>query len=156
MISVRPSPTARRAHPTASETSAISIRGIHGWIGGSSDFDIRHRLSVSPIYEVPFFKNSRGFARQALGGWTLVGIFTARTGTPFSIFDTNFSANAPSGAGIPRYVPSAAVTSKNSGTPVNIGPERLHRFEFACGQFVPLQFDPGNFGLWAVSRHHDD
>jgi len=67
-------------------------------------------------------KNSRGFARQALGGWTLVGIFTARTGTPFSIFDTNFSANAPSGAGIPRYVPSAAVTSKNSGTPVNVAP----------------------------------
>jgi len=105
---------------------------------GSSDFDIRHRLSVSPIYEVPFFKNSRGFARQALGGWTLVGIFTARTGTPFSIFDTNFSANAPSGAGIPRYVPSATLTSKNSGTPVNMGPNNYSVLNLPAANSFPF------------------
>jgi len=105
---------------------------------GSSDFDIRHRLSVSPIYEVPFFKNSRGFARQALGGWTLVGIFTARTGTPFSIFDTNFSANAPSGAGIPRYVPSATITSKNSGTPVNMGPNNYSVLNLPAANSFPF------------------
>src|SRR5258707_815497 len=105
---------------------------------GSSDFDIRHRLSVSPIYEVPFFKNSRGFARQALGGWTLVGIFMARTGTPFSIFDTNFSANAPSGAGLPRYLPSATLTSKNSGTPANMGPNNYSVLNLPAGNSFPF------------------
>ena len=52
---------------------------------GSSDFDVRHRLTVTPIYQIPFFKDGRGVGHQMLGGWTLVGIFTARTGAPFSI-----------------------------------------------------------------------
>ena len=85
---------------------------------GSSDFDIRHRLTVTPIYEVPFFKNSRGFLRQTLGGWTAVGIFTLRTGTPFTIFDSFNSANAGAGYGIPRYVPTGRVPRLSTGTPV--------------------------------------
>jgi hypothetical protein len=82
---------------------------------GSADFDIRHRLAITPIYELPFFKSGKGVARQILGGWTLVGIFTARTGTPFSIFDSSFSANAPAGNGIPRYIPSGALPSLSTG-----------------------------------------
>jgi hypothetical protein len=91
---------------------------------GSSDFDIRHRLTVSPIYETPWFKNGHGFGHQLFGGWTLVGIFTVRTGTPFSVFDTSFSANAGAGYGIPRYVPTAGITSTSTHTPVNVGPNQ--------------------------------
>ena len=90
----------------------------------SSDYDIRHRLTVAPIYEVPFFKNGRGFERQALGGWTLVGLFTIRTGTPFSVFDTTNSLNAGAGYGIPRYVPNAPITSLNAHSPQNVGPNQ--------------------------------
>ena len=85
---------------------------------GSSDFDIRHRLTVSPIYEIPFFKNGKGFTRQALGGWTLVGILTVRTGTPFSVFDTTNSLNAGAGFGIPRYVPNGSIPKLNTGSGV--------------------------------------
>lgn len=84
----------------------------------SSDFDIRHRLALTPIYQIPFFKSGKGFGRQVLGGWTLVGIFTARTGTPFSVFDTTFSRNAGSGNGIPRYVPSTALRTMSTGNGV--------------------------------------
>jgi hypothetical protein len=92
---------------------------------GSSDYDIRHRVAITPIYNLPFYKNGRGVARQVLGGWTVVGIFTARTGTPFSIFDTSFSANAAAGNGIPRYVPSTgSVPRMSTGTPVNVGPNQ--------------------------------
>lgn len=54
---------------------------------GNADFDIRHRVIVSAVYETPFFKNSKGFLAQALGGWSLAPIFSANTGTPFTIFD---------------------------------------------------------------------
>ena len=92
---------------------------------GSSDFDVRHRLAVTPIYDLPFYKTGRGLGRQILGGWRVVGIFTVRTGTPFSIFDTTNSANASAGAGIPRYVPSTgSVPRTSSGTPVNVGPNQ--------------------------------
>ena len=108
---------------------------------GSSDYDIRHRLSVSPIYAVPFFKNGRGFGHQVLGGWTLVGIFTARTGTPFSIFDTTSSANAASGAGIPRYVPiTGTVPRTSTGTPVNVGPNQYTVLTLPAANSAP--FDP--------------
>lgn len=91
---------------------------------GSADFDIRHRLTVAPIYEIPFFKNGRGFERQALGGWTLVGLFTVRTGTPFSVFDTTNSLNAGAGYGIPRYVPTTPITSLSAHSPQNVGPNQ--------------------------------
>jgi outer membrane receptor protein involved in Fe transport len=89
---------------------------------GSSDFDIRHRITISPIYELPWLKNGRDWKHQVGGGWTIVGLFTARTGVPFSIYDTTNSLNAGSGTGIPRYVPSAAIISTNTGTPVNVAP----------------------------------
>lgn len=53
---------------------------------GSSDFDIRHRFVVLPIREIPWLKNGRDWKHQVAGGWTLVGVFTVRTGVPFSIF----------------------------------------------------------------------
>ena len=91
---------------------------------GSSDFDIRHRLTVAPIYELPFFKSGRGWKRQTMGGWTLVGLFTVRTGTPFSVFDTTSSLNAGAGDGIPRLVPSTPITSTSTHTPQNVGPNQ--------------------------------
>ena len=43
-------------------------------------------LTLNYIYELPFFKKSTNpFARQALGGWELVGIYTARSGLPQTV-----------------------------------------------------------------------
>ncbi len=54
---------------------------------GSSDFDIRQRLAVSAVWEIPAFKSGTGLAHQILGGWSVDPIWTAETGQPYSIFD---------------------------------------------------------------------
>ena len=54
---------------------------------GPADFDVRHRFVGSLIWNVPFGKDKSGFAKALLDGWTVTGIFNARTGTPFTIFD---------------------------------------------------------------------
>ncbi|HMG35357.1 MAG TPA: carboxypeptidase regulatory-like domain-containing protein [Blastocatellia bacterium] len=54
---------------------------------GYADFDVRHRFVTSFNWSVPFWKNTDGVAGRVLGGWELTGIFTARTGTPFTVFD---------------------------------------------------------------------
>lgn len=58
---------------------------------GSSDFDVRHRLTVSYIYELPFgqgkrvFGNARGLTEKLAGGWAVNGISTFMTGNYFSV-----------------------------------------------------------------------
>jgi hypothetical protein len=58
---------------------------------GPSDFDIRHLVNANFIYELPFGKgrmfasDAKGLKNQLIGGWEISGIFTARSGLPFSI-----------------------------------------------------------------------
>jgi len=54
---------------------------------GFSDFDVRHRFIGSFTYDVPEVKSAKGFLSYVVNGWELTGIFTARTGTPFTVFD---------------------------------------------------------------------
>jgi hypothetical protein len=60
-----------------------------------SDIDRRHRLVVSGVWEMPFFKNSgRAFVRHVLGGWGWGGIATFASGRPISAEvsgDTDFN-----------------------------------------------------------------
>ena len=75
---------------------------------GNSDFDIRHRFIVAPIYRTPyFFKDKGGYLKQLLGGYEVTGIYSVRTGTPFNFYD---STNDSSGYGVPRYNPATPVT----------------------------------------------
>ena len=78
---------------------------------GSADFDIRHRVVLSGIWSEPWFKNSNGFVKQALGGWELGPIFEYRTGTPFTAFDcTNGFSSC-----MRAEVPNAARSYANGG-----------------------------------------
>ncbi|MGH9842371.1 MAG: TonB-dependent receptor domain-containing protein, partial [Blastocatellia bacterium] len=54
---------------------------------GYADFDLRQVFSTGYNWELPFAKNSKGFVRQVLGGWSVSGVFTASTGAPFTTFD---------------------------------------------------------------------
>jgi outer membrane receptor protein involved in Fe transport len=85
---------------------------------GNSDFDIRHRLVLSAIWQEPFFKSGRGWERQALGGWSAIPVFTVRSGLPFSILDSadTLAANSGVPSGIPRYTPNAPITSFSVNT----------------------------------------
>ncbi len=53
---------------------------------GSSDFDVRHRVAVAAIWNIPSFTSAR-ILRDVLGGWQLAPVFTARTGSPFTLYD---------------------------------------------------------------------
>lgn len=57
---------------------------------GRSDFDRKHRLVFSAIYEIPtpqFAKDSSA-GKVLLGGWQLAGIVTSMSGLPIDIVDT--------------------------------------------------------------------
>ena len=65
-------------------TRATSARNAR-----SSNFDIRHRLTLSYLWELPFGKgramlNRGGISNFVLGGWQTNGILTIQTGLPFS------------------------------------------------------------------------
>lgn len=79
---------------------------------GYADADVRHRFVGSVIWDVPIAKNAQGLERHLLGGWQVTGIFNARTGTPFTIFD---SANALGSA--PRLVQSGPIKVNVTGDP---------------------------------------
>lgn len=67
-----------------------------GFDYGPADFDVRHRFVGSMIWQLPFAKHTDGVTKALLDGWTLTGIFNARTGTPFTIFDgTNANLSSP-------------------------------------------------------------
>jgi len=53
-----------------------------------SDFDRPHRLTVSYVYDLPFFANTSGLVHGVLGGWGISGETIFQSGAPFSIFDS--------------------------------------------------------------------
>jgi len=90
---------------------------------GSSDFNVGNRVVVSPIWETPWLKAEKGLVGRALGGWTASGIFTARTGTPFSIFD---ESNVETFYTIPRLTPATPITQHQvSSSPQAVGPNNF-------------------------------
>jgi len=90
---------------------------------GSSDFDERHILSISYVYDLPFFR-SPGLGNKLLGGWQYSGIITTQTGTPFSVISSVISDNAgvSNGAGPGTYAdrvgnPNANIPATSPGSP---------------------------------------
>jgi hypothetical protein len=62
----------------------------------SSDFDERHVLAASAIYNFPsVFRN--GLGHSLLDGWQLSDLTIFQTGTPFSIINTSYGDNAGTG-----------------------------------------------------------
>ncbi len=74
---------------------------------GRSNFDVRHRLSVSYSYNLPFGKgrallNDNGWLTTVLSGWETYGIVTLQTGRPFTVAllsDIDNSGTGRSGLG---------------------------------------------------------
>ncbi len=139
-----------------SSTFSDSLQGGSGYIGslgytnfldpgldwGSSDFDIRNRLTLSPIWTTPWFKGQRNIEGQVLGGWTLSGIYTVRTGIPFSVYDYDNNYNFYQ---VPRLTPATPITNyKVSSSPQNAGQPNLYN---GLSVPVPSSFAPLNSTL---------
>jgi carboxypeptidase family protein len=54
---------------------------------GLSDFDRRHRLVTSAVYELPTVAGSSSLLKGVLGGWVTSGVITLQSGAPFTVFD---------------------------------------------------------------------
>jgi hypothetical protein len=83
---------------------------------GNADYDVRQRVVVSAVWDVPGHKTGHGIAAQALGGWSLAPIFTARTGSPYTIFDCTNAYNFCPMAAFTKPVSTAA-----NGSPASTG-----------------------------------
>jgi hypothetical protein len=85
---------------------------------GRSMFDAHQRFVLSYQWDLPFWHHATNWYQHAFGNWQINGIFTAMTGTPFTVFDssdnslqggapeiTGFSANRPNVVGNPNSGP---------------------------------------------------
>jgi hypothetical protein len=54
---------------------------------GLAGFDVRHRVNIVGLWEMPFFKDRGSFAlaHHVLGGWQLSGVAIMDSGTPLSV-----------------------------------------------------------------------
>lgn len=95
---------------------------------GNSDIDLRQRFVLAPIWNTPWYKGQRGLKSGFLGGYHISGIYSVRSGTPFTVVDSSNSLNASFQQGIPRYAPASgtaqklaksAIGSNFNGTPNN-------------------------------------
>jgi hypothetical protein len=107
---------------------------------GLGDFDIRNRLVVSWLWELPY-RNTHGVAGNVFGGWQFSGIATAQDGTPFTVTSGRDNSlqgvNIPYGADRPNLLGDPALSAARSKD------ERLARY-FDTTKFV--QNTPGTFG----------
>jgi hypothetical protein len=61
---------------------------------GPSDYDVRHQLTGTYIYELPF-KSQNRLLNYAIGGWQVSGTMFYRTSFPFSFIDGGTIAGLP-------------------------------------------------------------
>lgn len=51
---------------------------------GDSDYDVRHSVTVSGLWDLPIFRNRKDALGKVLGGWQINGITTWHTGFPWT------------------------------------------------------------------------
>lgn len=119
---------------------------------GLAGQDIRQRLVVSYVYELPIgrgkrFLNGGGLSNVALGGWELNGITTASSGPPFSAYQIVNSANTDDGTARPDQIgnPNGLSRSRPRGQQV------AEFFDVSAFQEVPATaYRFGNAGRHTI------
>ena len=95
---------------------------------GVSDFDVAHNFVVNYSWSIPTPVSFSGVSRAVLAGWELGGVFSARTGAPFSVTIQTDRARtgdsrvrSSSGGQRPDFnpLPGCSVNAINPGNPSN-------------------------------------
>lgn len=106
---------------------------------GRSTFDRPHRVAGNFVYELPWYRDQRGFVGHVLGGWQVNSSFSLQSGAPFSALN----GSDPTGAlsGIDTLVGNAIRPNVISTLPIsNMSVEQL----VAAGRFTLFQtLQPG-------------
>ncbi len=106
---------------------------------GNSDFDAHHRIAISGIWELPFFKGS-SLRDRVLGGWEFAPIFTARTGSPFTLYDCSNAYPYCPRAETAGALPKMGVTNvPTPGVPDNF---QYYTFPTALTSQVGVWYNP--------------
>ena len=105
------------------QSSFPAIFGGQGLERAVSFFDRTHRFSLTYVYELPFFREQRGFVGHLLGGFQLSGVTTFETGVPLTVINgqdaDSIGGNLdrpdfnPSGQTGVRAVPAIATATVN-------------------------------------------
>jgi outer membrane receptor protein involved in Fe transport len=119
---------------------------------GNAEFDIRQRLVISGAWDIPFAKNLKGPAKFMLDGWSLVPIFTAQTGTPFSIFDCTNAATVCMRMQETGNVSRTGVgASKPTGLPDDYNYIDLTPAAALAGVYANAKMGLSDFGPWPAN-----
>jgi TonB dependent receptor len=107
------------SHDIAMNTS-ILIPQYRNYDRYTSTLDRPNAVVLAATYELPFGKNKQFLQQGAMatvaGGWTLGGMFTHYSGTPFSITSSATSCNCPGNTQTANQVlPSASVVGSGLG-----------------------------------------
>ncbi len=103
----------------------------------SSNFDERHILNFSYVWDLPFFRSSSSrLTKNVLGGWEYSGITSFNTGSPFSVTYGDISDNAGVGNGVGISSRPDLVGDPDSGFTQNpqsgLGPQFYNPAAFAA------------------------
>src|SRR3977135_1073121 len=84
---------------------------------GPSDFNVAHTVSINALWALPTPQSLNGFAKAAIGGWQVGGIFKFNTGLPTTvIFNGDPMGLGNGGAdqfGIPNRIPGCDPVKHN-------------------------------------------
>ena len=109
----------------------------------AADFDRRHMLNQSYIWELPFGKGKRfanaGPASHVLGGWQVTSLLTLMSGQAMNISAPNATLNAPGNSNNPNYIGNGKLPVPGA---VNFR---------STGRNQPTWFDPNVFAAPAAN-----
>jgi hypothetical protein len=122
------------------ESVAIQDMACRACDRSRTNIDVRHTMTSNFIYDLPFGSGRQflqaGPASQILGGWSLSGIVSARSGMPVNITMTRSSSNLPDGNSSsqrPNLVPGVSIYAANKSI---------------SGWFNPAAFSLPAKGVW--------
>jgi TonB dependent receptor len=105
---------------------------------GNAEFDIRHRVTIAGVWRVPY-KGSKGLTKALLGGWSLNPLFTARTGQPYSIFDSSLPLNLDANTERAAFI--GAVPNTSNGMVATSTPDTYNYLTFKDSQIDHVSFN---------------
>ena len=70
------------------QTQSSAVPSIFGGLTSDravSAYDRPNRLTLTSVYEIPLFREQRGWLGHVAGGWQLSGIYTLESGAPLNV-----------------------------------------------------------------------
>lgn len=141
------------AHSTDNTSSTFTDGQANGDVGGvayfdpynhaidhgNSDFDQKHRVSTSLIWAIPYASHTSGFTRAAFDGWEVGALFSASTGTPFTMYDCGL----PNLTACPRarFIQNPSYQRTGNSIPVAGSPDTFQYINFPT-YYLPGPPDP--------------